>query len=257
MKVVILAGGYGTRLAEHTSVIPKPMVEIGGKPMLWHIMNIYASQGYRDFVVALGYKGHVVKDYFLAYRSRQADFSLSMDSGEVEYLSKKSEHEDWHVTLVDTGTNVMTGGRLGRLREHLSNEAFMLTYGDGVADVNLVELVKHHDQNRKTATLTAVHPKAHYGELELEGSVVRQFLEKPQFRQSWINGGFMVLEPEVLDCIRGDSSVLEIDILEHLSDTGQLAAYRHSGFWQCMDTVRDVKVLNDLCDSGNPPWMIK
>ena len=256
MKVVILAGGYGTRLSEHTSVIPKPMVEIGGRPILWHIMKIYADQGHRDFVVALGYKGEVIKDYFLAYRSRQSDLSLSLDSGEVKIFPKKGAHQDWRVTLIDTGSDVMTGGRLRRLQEYLENETFMLTYGDGVANVNLGALIAHHKRSKKLATITAVHPKAHYGELDLDGSNVKQFLEKPQFRQSWINGGFMIFEPEVLNCVKGDGSVLEIDVLERLSKNGELVAYRHDGFWQCMDTVRDVNVLNELWNAGNPPWMI-
>ena len=254
MKVVLLAGGFGTRLSERTGLIPKPMVEIGGRPMLWHIMKLYSYHGFDDFIIALGYKGDAIKDYFLNYKARQSDCTVNLSTGHVDYHNDDLE-ESWKVTLVDTGENTMTGGRIRRLREHL-DDTFMLTYGDGISDIHIGELVEFHNNSNTKATVTAVHPKAHYGELDLEGNNVMRFMEKPDFRMSWINGGFMVLEPSVFDLIEGDEAMFEREPLEQLSVNRQLSAYCHEGFWQCMDTLRDVNYLNDLWDSGDPPWRI-
>ncbi len=255
MKLVILAGGYGTRLAERTDLVPKPMVEIGGKPMLWHIMKVFSHQGFTNFIVALGYKGESIKEFFLNYKSFQSDLTINLESGKVD-LHSNDDVDDWTVTLVDTGADVMTGGRIRRLRPFIGDDTFMMTYGDGIADIELGRLVDFHKRQGTKATLTAVHPKAHYGELDLDGGLVTHFMEKPIFRQSWINGGFMVLEPSVIDLIDGDDTVFEREPLEKLSQSGQLSAYKHPGFWQCMDTLRDVRYLNSLWDSGTAPWRI-
>ena len=252
MKVVILAGGYGTRLSERTSMIPKPMVEIGGYPMLWHIMSLYASYGFNDFVVAGGYKVESIKDYFLNFHSRSTDFTVNLASGNVKMRNNIAP--DWNVTVVDTGLPTMTGGRILRLKELLQDAPFHLTYGDGLSNVNIKDLVAFHTQNKGDITLTAVHPKAHYGELDLDGNKVEKFLEKPQFRQSWINGGFMVINPKVLDLIEGDETVFEQEPLSLTASNGRLNAFKHDGFWQCMDTLRDLNYLNGLWDSGSPPW---
>lgn len=252
MKVVILAGGFGTRLAERTNIIPKPMVEIGGRPILWHIMNHYAHFGFKDFVVALGYKSDVIKSYFRNFHSLESDFSVDLSSGEVESLSPAPV--DWNVTLVDTGIDTQTGGRVKRLQSLLGDQPFMLTYGDGVADIDLGALLEFHKEHGRLGTLTAVHPKAHYGELEMDGGKVIRFMEKPEFRQSWINGGFMVFEPAIFDLLGDDSTVLERTPVESLAESGELMAFRHDGFWQCMDTLRDVKHLNQLWNEGSPPW---
>jgi glucose-1-phosphate cytidylyltransferase len=254
MKVVILAGGMGTRLAEKTDVVPKPMVEIGGKPILWHIMQSYARYGFDDFVVALGYKGEVIKQFFLDYHRLGSDLHIDLAGGKVTDLTQNHD-SDWKVTLVDTGQETMTGGRIRRLKEVLGDETFMLTYGDGVSDVNFDRLREFHRGHGRAMTLTAVHPKAHYGELVIgEDGKVESFMEKPQFKQSWINGGFMVLEPEVLDWIDGDDTVLERDPVDRAAATANLMAYQHRGFWQCMDTLRDVHYLNALWDVGDRPW---
>lgn len=253
MKLVILAGGYGTRLAEKTDLVPKPMVEIGGRPMLWHIMKVFATQGFTEFVVALGYKGEYIKEFFLNYSNLQSDLTVDLATGEIQ-AHGDSVSDNWKVTLVDTGEDVMTGGRIRRLRSYLKDETIMMTYGDGIADINVKELINFHQQQQVKATLTAVHPKAHYGELDLRGDLVANFMEKPSFRTSWINGGFMVLDPSVIDMIDGDSTVFEREPLERLSQNGELAAYKHPGFWQCMDTLRDVRYLNDLWDRGEAPW---
>jgi glucose-1-phosphate cytidylyltransferase len=253
VKLVILAGGHGTRLAERTDLVPKPMVEIGGRPMLWHIMKVFAHQGFTDFIVALGYKGEYIKEFFLNYKNLQSDLTIDLGSGEIQ-LHPNSVPDNWTVTLVDTGADVMTGGRIRRLRPYIEDESFMMTYGDGIADIDLKKLVEFHKQKGVKATLTAVHPKAHYGELDLEDDLVAHFMEKPNFRTSWINGGFMVLEPSVIDLIDGDSTVFEREPLENLSQNRELAAYKHPGFWQCMDTLRDVRYLNSLWDSGSAPW---
>jgi glucose-1-phosphate cytidylyltransferase len=252
MKVVILAGGFGTRLAELTDSLPKPMVPIGGRPILWHIMSIYAAKGHKDFVLALGYKSDIVKQFFLNYSSLNTDFSVDMASGDIDWHSPFKL--DWRVTLVDTGLHTMTGGRIRRLKKHLGGEPFLLTYGDGVSDVNLDELLNFHRNHGKMVTVTTVHPAARFGELSLDGASVHSFREKPQTEQGWINGGFFVVQPEFLDLIQDDATVLEREPLEELAARGELVAYRHEGFWQCMDTIRDRDYLEDLWSNNNAPW---
>ena len=252
MKVVILAGGFGTRLAELTGEIPKPMVPIGGKPILWHIMNHYAKFGYDDFVLALGYKADVIKNYFLNYPSLNSDFTIFMKTGNVEWHNRVEQN--WKVTLVDTGLNTMTGGRLGRLRELLANETFMLTYGDGLCDLDINSLVDSHKNNKKMVTVTTVHPGARFGELDIQENIVTSFKEKPQTTQGWINGGYFIMEPEFLDLIDSDDTVLEQKPLEVAASNGQLGAFKHEGFWQCMDSVRDRNYLQNLWDRDQAPW---
>ncbi len=255
MKVVILAGGYGTRLAELTQEIPKPLVEIGGRPILWHIMNIYAAQGFKDFVVALGYKGDLIKDYFLNYYARSANLTVDLVTGQATYHS--GEFLDWKVTLVDTGLETMTGGRIRRLRPFLGRQTFMATYGDGLCDVNLQSVLDFRRRSSGLVTVTAVHPTSRYGKLELgNGDRVLDFAEKPEFAEGWINGGFFVMEPAFLESISGDSVVLERQPLESVTHSGQFHAYKHAGFWHCMDTLRDRNHLNQLWDSGKAPWKI-
>jgi glucose-1-phosphate cytidylyltransferase len=254
VKVVILAGGLGTRLGEETAVRPKPMVEIGGRPILWHIMNSYAAYGFREFVVALGYRSHVVKDYFLKYyHNHQNDLTIELKTGKVSTSGKNNE--DWIVHLVETGKDTMNGGRLGRLRNLLAEGTFMLTYGDGVSDIDLARLLSFHRAHGKLATVTAVRPAARFGGLRLRGDDVEEFKEKPQTGEGWVNGGFFVFEPAVLGLIEGDESVLEGAPLETLAQKGELAAFRHDGFWQCMDTVRDRNLLERLWESGHAPWV--
>jgi len=255
MKTIILAGGFGTRLSEYTDIKPKPMVEIGGQPVLWHIMNIYANYGYNDFLVALGYKGEVIKEYFLNYYALKSDFTVDLANGNVGYLHKKTV--DWKVSLFDTGSNSMTGGRVKRLKKYVGDETFMLTYGDGVANIDLQKLVEFHKSHGKMATITAVHPAARFGELLMSGDQnVISFREKPQTTQGWINGGFFVLEPEFFDLIDDDSTVLEEDPLECAAEAGELKAYLHDGFWQCMDTMRDRNVLEELWQTNKAPWRV-
>lgn len=254
MKTIILAGGLGTRLSEYTDIKPKPMVEIGGQPILWHIMNVYAHYGYDDFIIALGYKGEVIKEYFSNYYSLKSDFTVDLANGNIEYYQKK-DTVNWNVTLVDTGLGSMTGGRVKRLEKYLDGEPFMLTYGDGVANIDINNLVEFHRKHKKMATITAVHPTARFGELLIskEQDVV-SFKEKPQTTQGWINGGFFVLEPEFLDLIEGDHTLLEEEPLEKVSEMKELKAYMHDGFWQCMDTTRDRKSLEDIWQIGKAPW---
>ncbi len=252
MKVVILAGGRGTRLSEETHAIPKPMVTIGGRPILWHIMRHYAAYGHNDFVIALGYKGYVVKEYFANYATHQNDLAIDLGTGRVDVLSQHPE--DWRVTLVDTGDATMTGGRLGRLA-HLLDERFMLTYGDGVSDVDVADLLKHHAARGGLATVTAVHPAPRFGALGIEDGMVTRFREKPIESQDRINGGFFVFEPGMLPLLSGDDCVLEAAPLATLAAKGQLAAYHHDGFWMPMDTLRDRDELNRLWDEGNAPWV--
>jgi glucose-1-phosphate cytidylyltransferase len=255
MKTIILAGGFGTRLSEYTDLVPKPMVEIAGQPILWHIMNIYAHYGYKDFVVALGYKGEVIKDYFLNYYSLKSDITIDLSNGSANYNRKKTV--DWKVTLVDTGLGSMTGGRVKRLEEYIGDETFMLTYGDGLANIDIAKLIEFHRKHGKMATITAVHPAARFGELVLSNEKnVMSFKEKPQTTQGWINGGFFVIEPEFLDLIEGDSTVLEEGPLESIARSGQLKAYLHDGFWQCMDTGRDKIVLEELWQTGKARWKV-
>jgi glucose-1-phosphate cytidylyltransferase len=255
MKVILLAGGFGTRLAEFTEIIPKPMVPIGGRPILWHIMKTFAQYGHKDFYVALGYKAEIIKEYFLNYRALNSDFSVDLINGMV--TPHQVDPVDWRVTLVDTGAGSMTGGRVKRMQKFIGNETCLLTYGDGVADINLDALLEFHRSHGKLVTVSAVHPAARFGELELDGSRVVSFQEKPQLQEGWINGGFFVIEPEFFSLIEGDSTLLEREPLEQASKLGQLMAYSHDGFWQCMDTKRDHELLEELWAKGNAPWSRK
>lgn len=255
MKTVILAGGFGTRLSEYTKLIPKPMVEIGGKPILWHIMKHYAHYGFKDFVVALGYKGEVIKDYFLQYYARNNDFTIDLSTGTVQYINEHTR--DWRVTLVDTGAASLTGGRVLRLKDVIGQEDFMMTYGDAVSDVNIGELARRYREAGCLAMVTAVHPTARFGELQIDDEdFVRSFKEKPQVNQGWINGGFFVLSPKVFDYIENDLTTFEAEPLERLAAEGQLKTYRHEGFWQCMDTARDRDLLNKMWDENRAPWRL-
>lgn len=252
MKVVILAGGLGTRLQEETSTKPKPMVEIGGRPILWHIMKIYAAQGISEFIIALGYKSEAIKDYFINFHVLQRDLTVGLHNGKVN--AHVGESENWTVHLVDTGEDTETGGRLKRLAKWIGNETFMMTYGDGVANIDVNRLTAFHQESRKLATVTAVHPPSRFGELIISNHQVRHFDEKPQTGEGWINGGFFVLEPRVLGYIDGDATAWERSPMQHLAEEGQLAAYEHAGFWQCMDSLRDVRLLDRLWAEGNAPW---
>jgi glucose-1-phosphate cytidylyltransferase len=254
MKTVILAGGTGTRLAEETQVKPKPMVEIGGRPILWHIMNLYAAHGYKEFVVALGYRGEVIKNYFLDYYYLRNSFSIHLATGQVDVHD--GGRENWVVHLIDTGLQTETAGRLKRLTPWIGGETFMMTYGDGVADINIRELVAFHRRHGRLATVTAVRPPSRFGGISFEGTLVAEFVEKPQIGEGWINGGFFVLEPAVLNYIQGDETAFEGEPLERLAEDKELVAYRHEGFWQCMDTLRDVRLLNSMWESGHAPWKI-
>lgn len=251
MKVVLLAGGFGSRISELTQAIPKPMIPVGGKPILWHLMNSYAKYGHSDFFVALGYKSEVVKNYFLNYRELNSDFTINLKDGEV--VSHNREISNWTVTLVNTGENTMTGGRLRRMKEYIGSEPFLLTYGDGLSNVDINALISFHESHGKMITMTAVRPTARFGELELEGEKVKNFEEKPQLHDGWINGGFFVVDPQFLDLIEGDSTLLERQPLEKAANAGELMAYRHDGFWQCMDTKRDHDLLESLWIKG-APW---
>ena len=252
MNVVILAGGLGTRLAEETEIKPKPMVEVGEHPIVWHIMKSYAKFGFSDFFLALGYKGEMIKRYFLDHYSLGGSLRVNLASGRVEDLEKDTE--DWIVHLMDTGQKTQTGGRIKRLESHLSGGTFMATYGDGVSDVNLQTVLEFHKSHGKIATITAVRPPSRFGGLVFEGDLVKEFSEKPQIGEGWINGGYMVLEPAVFEYLSGDDSILEVDALERLASQNQLAAFRHEGFWQCMDTLREKKILENLWQSGKAPW---
>lgn len=253
MKVVLLAGGFGTRLSEHTEVIPKPMVQIGGKPILMHIMDTYAGFGHKDFYLALGYKAEVVKEYFLKFYSLNSDFRIDLMSGKVTPFQVNSL--DYEITLVDTGLNSMTGGRLKRMQKYIGKETFMLTYGDGVANVDIDALLAFHKNHGKLVTMTAVRPSARFGELTLDENKVASFQEKPQLHDGWINGGYFVIEPEFFEYINGDSTLLEREPLEMVASKGQLMAYRHDGFWQCMDSKRDLELLESLWSKGKAPWL--
>jgi glucose-1-phosphate cytidylyltransferase len=253
MKTVILAGGLGTRISEESHLKPKPMIEIGGKPILWHIMKLYSSYGFNDFIVCLGYKGYVVKEYFANYVMHHADLTVDLAKGAIEYHQTK--HEPWRVTLVDTGAETMTGGRLKRVADYLTpGEPFFLTYGDGVADVDLGALAAFHRSHGKAATITAVAPPGRYGALEIDGGQVQRFIEKPPGDNGLINGGFFVLDPSVIGRIEGDSTVWEAAPLEGLAADGELMAFRHDGFWAAMDTLRDKNILESLWASGEAPW---
>ena len=254
MKVVLLAGGLGTRLAEETQVKPKPMAEIGEHPVLWHIMKIFGTAGFTDFVICLGYKGYLIKEYFANYFLHNADVTFDLRGQEMEVHQNAAE--PWRVTLVDTGPETQTGGRLKRVAPYLGSERFMMTYGDGVADIDVAALLAFHESQGKLATVTAVQPPGRFGALDFadDEATVRSFVEKPRGDGAWMNGGFFVLEPGVLDYIAGDETLWEREPLERLASDGQLAAYRHRGFWQPMDTLRDKRILEDLWDSGRAPW---
>ena len=252
MKVILLAGGLGTRLSKYTETLPKPMVQIGGKPILWHIMKTYEHFGHKDFYVALGYKAEVIKEYFLHYRTLNADFTVDLGTGGVN--SHQLDEVDWKVTLVNTGQDSMTGGRVKRMKPFIGNETCLLNYGDGVSNVDLDQLITFHKSHGKMVTVTAVHPGARFGELEMKGEQVTSFQEKPQTRQGWINGGYFVIEPKFFELIEGDQTILEREPLEHTAQMGELMAYQHEGFWQCMDTKRDRDNLEVFWRSGEAPW---
>jgi glucose-1-phosphate cytidylyltransferase len=252
MKAVILAGGLGTRLSEETQIKPKPMAEIGGKPILWHILKIYSSYGINDFIICLGYRGYVIKEYFANYFLHTSNVTFDMANNRMEVHQNNAE--PWRVTLVDTGEKTMTGGRLKRVREFLGNEDFCFTYGDGVANVDVTRLVNFHKQQGKLATVTAVQPPGRYGALDMEGSAVRGFLEKPQGEGGWINGGFFVLSPKVIDLIADDTTSWELEPMQRLAREGNMVAYEHAGFWQPMDTLREKNYLDELWTTGKAPW---
>jgi len=252
MQTVILAGGLGTRLSEETSLKPKPMVEIGDRPILQHIMEIYAAAGHRDFVICLGYMGDMIKRHFMDWRALGGDLAIDFANGSVSRHGEPPH--DWKVQLVETGADTQTGGRVRRAARYLGDGPFMLTYGDGVSDLDLKGLVAFHKAHGKLATVTGVHPPARFGEMNVVGERVERFDEKPQLKQGWINGGFMVFERAVVDRIAGDETVLERDVLEPLAEEGQLMVWKHEGFWQCMDTLRDVRTLTALWESGRAPW---
>jgi len=254
MKVIILAGGFGTRISEYSDTLPKPMIPVGGKPILWHIMNHYASFGHKNFYLALGYKAEVIKEFFLHYRTLNADFTIDLETGKVS--SHQFNELDWKVTMVDTGHETMTGGRVKRMKSYIGDETCMLTYGDGLSDIDINKLITFHENHKKMVTITAVHPGARFGELEMKGEEVTSFQEKPQTVKGWINGGYFVIEPKFFDLIEEDKTILEKEPLEKLSQTGQLMAYKHNGFWQCMDTKRDRDNLEEFWNSGNAPWKI-
>ena len=256
MKVVILAGGFGTRISEESHLRPKPMIEIGEKPILWHIMKIYSYYGFNEFIICLGYKSHMIKEFFADYYLHTSDVTFDLENNEMEVHNNYSE--PWKVTLVDTGLNTMTGGRIKRVEDYLpKDEPFMLTYGDGVSDVNLKELLNFHRSHKKLATVTAVNLSGRFGVLDINNNQeISNFAEKTKEDGGWINGGFMVLEPEVLDYIKGDNTIFERDPLENLAKDGQLMAYQHHGYWQCMDTKRDHDLLEELWDNENAPWHI-
>ena len=255
MKVVILAGGLGTRLSEETSLKPKPMVEIGGSPILWHIMKIYSKYGFNDFVICLGYKGYVIKEYFANYFLHTSDVEFDMQNNKMRIIQNYTE--PWKVTLVNTGAETMTGGRVKRIKEYIGNETFMMTYGDGVGSINIDKLIQFHKNHGKLATLTATQPSGRFGALGISNNdEITSFKEKPRGDQSWINGGFFVLEPEVFDYIDGDSTTFEREPLENLAARKELVAYKHDAFWMPMDTLRDKNTLEELWQSGNAPWKI-
>lgn len=255
MKVVILAGGLGTRLREETEFRPKPMVEIGGRPILWHIMKIYAAHGFSDFVICLGYKGDVIRDYFLNYELRNRDFTVTLGSHDLEVHDGHRE-SGWRVTLAETGQSAMTGGRIRKIRSYVGDSTFLATYGDGVANVDVAQLVAYHSHQRRLATVTAVRPSSRYGELAIRDGGVTLFQEKPQVTSGWINGGFFVFEPGVFDLIQGDNDTLETGLLPRLAERNELSVYQHEGFWQCMDTYREAQQLNAIWDAGAAPWKV-
>lgn len=255
MKVAILAGGLGTRMSEETVSRPKPMVEIGGMPILWHIMKNYAAVGFKEFVIALGYKGEIIKDFFLNYRYHSHHLTIQLKNGNVTVHNGLQE-DDWTIHLIDTGLSTLTGGRVRQIADFIGSETFMLTYGDGVSNINLLDLLKFHREHGKLATVTAVRPPARFGGIEFNGDQVVRFQEKPQVGEGWINGGFFVLEPSIAKYIPDDMIPWERGPMEHLAADGQLIAYRHEGFWQCMDTLRDMKYLEELWQQNKAPWKV-
>lgn len=254
MKVVILAGGFGTRLSEYTDSIPKPMVQVGGRPLIWHIMQHYAKFGHTEFVIALGYKAEVIRDYFLNFNSLNSDFTVDLADGSIEWIN--SSAPNWKVTLVDTGLDSLTGTRLKKLAPHLEGNRFMLTYGDGVANVDIEELLSFHNKHGRQVTMTAVRPSARFGELDIDAGQVKSFEEKPQLHSGWINGGFFVMEPGFLNYIPDENVMLERSPFNSATADGELMAFEHQGFWQCMDTKRDMDGLQALWDSGIAPWTV-
>lgn len=254
MKVVLLAGGTGTRLSEETIIRPKPMVEIGGNPILWHIMKLYSAYGFNDFVICLGYKGYMIKEYFINYFYHQSDLTINLKENKITVHSNNSD--PWIVTLVDTGIESLTGGRIKRIKNYIDNKTFMLTYGDGVSDINIKNLYASHKKSKKIATLTAVQPMGRFGTVEIANGIVSKFKEKPQGNEDWINAGFFVLEPEIFDFIENDQSIWEKEPLENIANKNQLNAYKHEGFWKPMDTLRDKTELQHLWDSNQAPWKV-
>ena len=254
MKVVILAGGFGSRLQEETAIRPKPMVEIGGKPILWHILNIYSAYGFNEFVLALGFKAEYIKEYFLNFYALNNDLTVDLADGKSEI--HRGKQPNWRINLVDTGPNTMTGGRIKRLKDWIGNETFLATYGDGLADISLTDLVAFHRSHGKIATLSAVRPPSRFGGLRIEHGQVAEFVEKPQSGEGWINGGFFVLEPQVFDYIAGDETSFEWEPMQKLAADGQLMAFQHDGFFQPMDTIRERNILEELWASGKAPWKV-
>ncbi len=253
MKVIILAGGLGSRMGDETNLVPKPMIEIGGKPILWHIMKIYSSYGFNDFVILLGHKGYIIKEYFANYFLHNSNITVNLKENNITY--HESVVEPWNITLIDTGSNTMTGGRLKRVASIIGNETFMLTYGDGLADVNIKELLAFHKQHGKAITITGVQPDGRFGALEIDpDNKVTQFTEKLKGDSAWINGGFFVCNPKVLDYITSDTIVFEEEPLNALTSEGELYTYKHTGFWKCMDTLRDKQYLNAVWENGTAPW---
>lgn len=253
MKALLLAGGFGTRISEETSLKPKPMVEIGGKPIIWHIMKMYSFHGINDFIILLGYKGYYIKEYFSNYFLHQSDVTIDLKDNSIEIHNNSAE--PWKVTLLDTGSNTMTGGRIKRAKDYIGDEPFLVTYGDGVADVDITATIAYHKSHGKAITMTSVQPAGRFGALDIAGdNSVHSFKEKPQGDGSWINAGFFVCEPKVFNYIAGDNTVFEKEPLENLAKEGELFTYKHQGFWQCMDTIRDKNYLNELWESGNTPW---
>jgi len=256
VKVVILAGGYGTRISEETDIKPKPMVTIGGKPILWHIMKIYSSYGFNDFIILLGYKGYFIKEYFANYFLHQSDITINMQTNEMEVHNNTSE--PWKVTLVDTGLDTMTGGRIKRAQQYIGNETFLLTYGDGVSNVDIAKSIAFHHTNKKAITVTAIQPEARFGNLDIDETMrVNKFVEKPKTEAGWINGGFFVCEPEIFNYLSEDEScIFEQEPLKKLATDGKMSAYKHLGFWQPMDTLRDNQKLNQMWKEKRAPWKI-
>lgn len=254
MKVLILAGGFGSRLSEETTIKPKPMVEIGGSPILWHIMKIYSFHGFNDFIILLGYKGYMIKEYFANYYLHHSDVTFDVENNKTTFINNKSE--PWRITLIDTGLNSMTGGRINRVKDYVNNETFMLTYGDGVSDIDINELLKFHKNHGKLLTITSVQPEGRFGSMITdENDQILEFTEKPKGDGKWINGGFFVCEPGVFDFIEGDDTIFENEPLENIAKSGNAFAYKHTGFWKPMDNIRDKNQLNQIVLSGKAPWM--